>query len=127
MGKTGDADLRELLFVRTSFRQPQNRRYAVRRGRRIARNGSTVTNRIPNSSNTFKLVRVGYIVLYTQIKAVTISATISFYVWLLTPRDDIPCRFLLPITLSVPEKENIARFVYTLFYWIFKPRAKIIF
>lgn len=52
MGSTGDAHLRKLLLVRTRLRQPQNRRYAIRRGRRVARNGFAVTDRIQNSSKT---------------------------------------------------------------------------
>lgn len=50
MGKTGDAYLRELLLVRTRLRQPQDRRYPVRRGRCPSRNGSAVAHRIQNSS-----------------------------------------------------------------------------
>lgn len=52
MGSTGDAYLRKLLLVRTRLRQPQDRRYAIRRGRRVARNGFAVTDRIQNSGKT---------------------------------------------------------------------------
>lgn len=50
MGPAGDAYLRKLFLVRARLRQPQDRRYAVRRGRRVTRNGSAVTHRLPNSS-----------------------------------------------------------------------------
>jgi len=50
MGPSGNAYLRELLLVRARLRQPQDRRHTVRRGRRVARNGSAVTYRIPDSS-----------------------------------------------------------------------------
>lgn len=50
MGSTRDTYIRKLLFLRTRLRQPQNRRNAVRRSRRVTRNGSAVTDRIQNSS-----------------------------------------------------------------------------
>lgn len=52
MGQAGDAYFRELLLVRARLRQPQDRRYAVRRGRRFARNGSVVAYRIQDTGKT---------------------------------------------------------------------------
>lgn len=57
MGSTGDAYLRKLLLVRTRLCQPQDRRYAIRRGRRVARNGFAVTDRIQNSGKVLLTVR----------------------------------------------------------------------